>query len=100
MFEKFLELDGVYHVPNIRKNFINVSLLGRRGYNIYCGSNKVVIIRHGQFIGRDFLLDGLYRLSVMPSFSNAISNSQIESCDPRHGRLGHVNKTQVKRLYI
>jgi len=31
---KFLELDGIYHVPNIRKNLINISLLDRRGYNV------------------------------------------------------------------
>jgi len=44
---KFLELDVVYHVPNIRQILISISLLGRLGYNVDFNSNKVVISRHG-----------------------------------------------------
>ena len=49
---KFLELDGVYHVPNVRKNLISMTLLDHHGHNVNFGSNKVVIGRYGQFVGR------------------------------------------------
>ena len=76
-FEKFLELDGVYHVSNIRKKLIRMSLLDWHCYNVKFSSNEVLISRHGQFIRKGFLLDGLYRLSMIPSYSNAILDSQL-----------------------
>jgi len=102
-FEKFLELDGVYHVPRIRKILTSISLLDRQGYNVNFGSNKVVISRHGQFVGKGLLLDGLYRLSVMGSSSNAIFDSQlsvanIECSHAWHCRLGYLNKNINKKM--
>jgi len=84
-------------VPNIRKSLISMSLLDRHGYNVNFGSNKVVISRHGQFVSKGFLLDGLYRLIVMPSSTNAIfslnlSVANVARSDIWHDRLGHVNK--------
>lgn len=35
---KFVELYGVYHVPNIRKNLITMSLPDCHGYNVNFGS--------------------------------------------------------------
>jgi len=98
--ETFLKLDGVYHVSNIRKNLISLPLLDQHGDNVNFGSNKVAISRHRQFVGKGFLLDGLYRLSVMPSSRNGISDSQlsvtnIECCDTCHGWLGHMNKNTI-----
>ena len=56
MSGKFLELHGVYHVPNIRKNLISMSLLDWHDYGVNFGSDKVVISRHGQFTGKGFFI--------------------------------------------
>jgi len=61
-------------------------LLDCHGYSVIFNSNKVVISRNGQFVGKGFLLDRLYSLSLMPSSSNEILDSQlsvaiIECCD-------------------
>ena len=80
-----------------------MSLLDCHGYNVNFGSKKVIISRYGQFVGNSFLLDDLYRLSIIPSSSNTIFYSQlsvanIECCDTRHGRLGQVNKNTIKKM--
>lgn len=59
--------------------------------------------RHDQFVGKGFLLDGLYKLSAMSSSTNVIFSSQVsvanvECLDIWHGRLGHVNKNTMKRM--
>jgi hypothetical protein len=42
----------VQHVPTIRKNLVSVSLLLRDGFMVVLESNKVVMSKHGQFIGK------------------------------------------------
>jgi len=60
----FLVLDGVYHISNIRKNLISTSLLVQQGYKVVFESNRVVITRHGVFIGKGYICNGLFKLSV------------------------------------
>ena len=61
----FLVLDGVYHIFYIRKNLISTSLLVQQGYKVVFESNRVVITRHGVFIGKGYICDGLFKLSLM-----------------------------------
>ncbi|XP_057994402.1 receptor-like protein 7 [Hevea brasiliensis] len=97
-FENFLVLDGVFHVHSIRKNLISASLLDQHDFRLVLGSNKVVISKHGNFIGKGYfvlgsnevviskhsnfigkgyLVDGLYKLNVMPSSINAVSFASV-----------------------
>ena len=56
----FIVLDGVYHISDIRKILISTSLLVQHGYTVGFESNKVVIIRHGVFIGKGYICDFLF----------------------------------------
>ncbi|KAF2306748.1 hypothetical protein GH714_021120 [Hevea brasiliensis] len=82
-FGNFLVLDGVFHVPSIIKNLISASLLDQHGFKLVLGSNKVVISKHGNFIGKGYLVDGLYKLNVMSSSINAVSFTYVTNveCD-------------------
>ena len=70
----FLVLDGVYHISDIRKNLISTSLLVQQGYKVAFESNRVVITKHGVFIGKGYICDGLFKLSRMPPSINKISS--------------------------
>jgi hypothetical protein len=96
-------LDGVFHVLDSRKNLVTASLLHQNGFTLVLGSNKIVISRFGSYVGKSHLPNGLYKLSLMP-FSNAtlhflsLSIANVECCDSRHDRLGHVNFNTIKRM--
>ena len=68
----FLVLDEVYHIYDIRKNLISTFLLVQQGYKVVFESNRVVIMRHGVFIGKDYICDGLFKLSLMSLSINKI----------------------------
>ena len=53
---KTLTLEGVQHVPNIRKNLISTSLLVQHGFKLVFESNKVVITKNEKFIGKGYQL--------------------------------------------
>nr|KYP31709.1 Retrovirus-related Pol polyprotein from transposon TNT 1-94 [Cajanus cajan] len=99
-----LVLDEVFHVSEIRKNLISAALLVQQGFKVVFESNRVVISRHGSFVGKGYICDGLFKLSIMSSFINKNSSissssiSNVECCDIWHGRLGHVNLNSIKRM--
>ena len=98
---KILTLQGVLHVPTLRRNPISESSLLRAGYKIDKKSNKFVISKSNVFIRKGFVCDDLFRLNVINSFDNEISTPvalNIESCDISHGRLGHVNFNSIKKM--
>ena len=98
---KILTLQGILHVPTLRRNLISESSLLRASYRIVKGSNKFVIFKSNIFIGKGFICDGLFRLNVINSSDNEIYISfalNIESCDIWHGRLGHVNFNSIKKM--
>jgi len=100
----YLILNGVFHVSEIRKNLISTSLLVQQGYKVVFESNRVVITKHGVFIGKGYICDGLFKLSLMPFSSNKIYDSSsltitnVESCDMWHARLGHINLNSIRRM--
>jgi len=100
----YLILNGVFHVSEIRKNLISTSLLVQQGYKFVFESNRVVITKHGGFIGKGYICDGLFKLSLMPFSSNKIYDSSslsitnVESCDMWHARLGHINLNYIRRM--
>jgi len=79
------------------------SLLDQNGFTLILGSNKIVISRFGSYVGKCYLLNDLYKLSLMP-FSNialyfsCLSIVNVECCDSWHGRLEHVNFNTIKRM--
>ncbi|WVZ82630.1 hypothetical protein U9M48_029876 [Paspalum notatum var. saurae] len=61
------------HVPSMNKNLVSGSLLLRDGFKVVLESNKVIVSRHGLFIGKGYVSGGLFRLSLS-DFSNKCVN--------------------------
>ena len=57
---KIVQLKNVQHVPSIRKNLVSGSLLCRDGFKVVLESNKIVVSKSGQFIGKGYECGGLF----------------------------------------
>jgi hypothetical protein len=58
--ENNVHLKNVQHAPTINRNMVSVSLLCRDGYKLVFESNKVVMSKFGNFMGK-----GLFHLSTL-----------------------------------
>ncbi|KAL0290771.1 UNVERIFIED_CONTAM: Retrovirus-related Pol polyprotein from transposon TNT 1-94 [Sesamum angustifolium] len=67
---KNLALLDVLYVPSLCRNFISGSLLNKVGLKIVLESDKVIITRNGDFIGKGYLSDGLFVLNTISTISN------------------------------
>lgn len=106
---KNLTLGEVLHVPDIRKNLVSGSVLVKRGFRLVFESDKFILSKFGMFLGKGYLSEGLFKLSVMAlrqepvegkdnNNNEASSSYLIECSDLWHCRLGHVNLNAIKRL--
>ena len=69
------------------------------GYKLVMESNKVVIAKNNIFIGKGFIIDGLFKLNVLnESNENSSLILNIQSSISWHQRLGHVSNRKIKRL--
>ena len=55
-FGKVLALSDVLHVPNIRWNLMSVSLLGKVGVRILFDSDKIVLTKNDEFVGKGYCI--------------------------------------------
>ena len=98
---KIVQLKNVQHVPSMNKNLVSGSLLLRDGFKEVLESNKVVVSRHGLFIGKGYVSGSLFRLSLS-DFSNKCVNHicGVVNGDASiwHTRLYHVNFGLMKKL--
>jgi hypothetical protein len=74
---KIVQLKNAQHVPSIQKNLISGSLLCMDGFEVALGSNKFVVSKYGQFIGKGYECGGLFRFSI----SNLCNKSMNNICD-------------------
>ncbi|PHT46593.1 hypothetical protein CQW23_15751 [Capsicum baccatum] len=90
---KVLTLNNVLYVPELHRNLISVSLLDKREFKCVTISGKIVISKGEIYVGKDYLIEGLYKINVMTVEINKSSKSSyfLESYDLWHERLGHVN---------
>jgi transposase InsO family protein len=102
-----LKLKDVLHVPDIRKNLISDSLLVSNQFRIVFESDKVVLSKFGKYLGKGYLENGLFKMSVMvvsregefAMNEKATTSSYIVECSNLwHLRLGHANLKAIKRL--
>ena len=52
------------HVPDIRKNLISGTILSKKGFRIIFESDKFVLAKGGIYVGKSYLVDGLYKANV------------------------------------
>jgi transposase InsO family protein len=96
---KTVQLKNVQHVPSINKNLISGSLLCRDGFKLVFESNKVVISKYGQFVGKGYECGGLFRLSLSDLCTkviNVICNDNESNV--WHSRLCHINFGSMMQL--
>nr|CAE02930.3 OSJNBa0014K14.2 [Oryza sativa Japonica Group] len=98
---KIVQLKNVQHVPSIDRNLVSGSRLTRDGFKLVFESNKVVVSKHGYFIGKGYECGGLFRFSLS-DFCNKSVNHICGSVDDEanvwHSRLCHINFGLMSRL--
>ena len=91
---KIVQLRNVQHVPTMNKNLVSGSLLCRDGFKVVLESNKVVVSKHGQFIGKGYEFGGLFRFSLSEFCNksvNHICGGVNDDTSVWHSRLCHIN---------
>jgi hypothetical protein len=87
----------VFHVPEIRKNFIFASLLSKKGFKIVLEFDKVILTKSGMFVGKSYSCDDMFKFSI--NEINVISVYMVESTSLLwHARLGHLNYRYLKYM--
>ncbi|GJZ65064.1 pol polyprotein [Tanacetum coccineum] len=93
-------LSNMLHVPNITKNLIFGPTLSNKRFKVAFESDKFVITKGGVYVGKGYLDEGLFKLSVVTDDSvinnknMGTSTASVYMIDPSflwHYRLGHVN---------
>jgi hypothetical protein len=92
----------VQHVPSINKNLVSGSLLCRDGFKVVLESNKFVISKCGQFIGKGYVCRGLFYFSVSDFCNKSVNNicDGVNESDASvwHSRLCHLNFGSISLL--
>jgi hypothetical protein len=86
---KTIHLKSVQHAPTVNMNLINVSMLCQDGYKLVFESNKVVMSKFGNFIGKCYISIGSFRLCTLDylynlNFAYMIYNNKIREADVWH----------------
>jgi hypothetical protein len=72
--EKTIRLKNVHHVPTIKKNLVSGSILCRDDFKLVFESNKCVLSKYGNFVGKGYESGGLFRLSLSENCNNVVNN--------------------------
>ena len=97
---KELTLKNVLFVPELRKNLVSGSLLSKNGFKLVFESDKVVISKSGMYVGRGYVVNGLFKMNVMvmKNMNKSTLAYVCESSNLWHSRLGHVNSNSLRRM--
>jgi hypothetical protein len=89
---KTIRLKNVQHIPTIKKNLVSGSLLCRDGFKLVFESNKYVLSKYGNFVGKGYESGGLFRLSLSENCNNVVNIvMNIDESNVWHSRLCHTN---------
>ena len=107
---RVLILEDCLYVPNVHKNLISATYLGKHGYCVILKYN-VVIKKGKMFICSSNIMDGLYILTPDKHelYNSELNNdSHVKSLKIKfpstsdaylsHLRLGHINSNRIQRL--
>ena len=107
---RVLILEDCLYVPNVRRNLISSTYLGKHGYCVIL-KDKFVIKKDKVFICSGNIVDGLYILTLVKHElynSELDNNSHVKSLKRKfpstsdaylwHLHLGHINSNRIQRL--
>jgi hypothetical protein len=69
-----MQLKNVQHISSINKNLVSGSLLCRGGFKVVLESNKFIMSKCGQFIGKGYVCGGLFYFSVFDCCNKYVNN--------------------------
>jgi hypothetical protein len=99
---KIVQLKNVQHVPSINKNLVSGFLLCKDGFKVVLESNKFVVSKCGQFIGKCYVCEGLFHFSVSDICNKSMNNicDGINESDASiwHSCLCHLNFGSMSQL--
>ncbi|GKA09245.1 retrovirus-related pol polyprotein from transposon TNT 1-94 [Tanacetum coccineum] len=110
---KVVTLQNVYPVPSNPKCLISVSKLDEHGFKITFESRKVVISKHGVFVGKGYILGGMYRVDDSSGLVGKIQNTNVSVVELPyfetnensvctislwHKRLAHTNVKNIEKM--
>jgi hypothetical protein len=68
----------VHHVPSIKKNLVNGSLLCRDAYKLVFEYNKCILSKYETFAGKGYDNGDLFRLSLYDVCNKSVNNVVYE----------------------
>ena len=96
-----LTLSDVVHVLDIHWNLVLVSPVVKDEWGSLFHSDNIMLTKNNVFVGNNYYNQGLFMLNVSKIINNNNVSSSIylvDSCDIWHGRLGHVNFSNIKKM--
>jgi hypothetical protein len=69
-----VRLKNVQYVSTIKKNLVSGYLLCRDGFKLVFESNKCVLSKYDNFVGKGYESGGLFRLSLSEDCNNVVNN--------------------------
>jgi hypothetical protein len=85
---KIVQLKNVQHVLSIKKNLVSGSLLCRDGFKVVLESNKFVVSKYGQIIGKGYVCGSLFRFSVSDFCNKSVKNI-CDGINESHASMWH-----------
>ncbi|GKA29249.1 zinc finger, CCHC-type containing protein [Tanacetum coccineum] len=97
---KIVYLLNVLHVPNIRKNLVSSIILNNYGYKQVIKYNKLVLPKHGVFIGFGYLSNHMFKLNIVNDNigSTFMLTSKLNDSILWHARLGHIHFKRMQDM--
>ena len=94
--EKELVLSDVLHVPEVTKNLISGPVLSNKGFKLVFESDKFVLTKGGSYVGKGYLSEGLFKVSVLPVYYGVeILNNDVTDVD-----VNAITDTSPSSVYM
>ncbi|KAK9037819.1 hypothetical protein V6N11_022719 [Hibiscus sabdariffa] len=96
---KTLAFNNILYVPALSRNLISGGLLKKACIKLVFETDKLVLFRNGDYIGKCFLNGDLFVIETQLN-ENKVSTSDyiVETVDMWHARLGHANIHFLKKM--
>ncbi|CAM8968501.1 unnamed protein product [Rhodiola kirilowii] len=106
---KTVVLCNVLFVPNIRKNIVSGTVLNKQGYRQVYEADKYVLSKGGIFVGKGYLCNGMFKLSLNENICSIYMNyeheiptrstsSHVDISTLWHARLGYVHYKRLLKM--
>jgi hypothetical protein len=97
-----IHLKNMCHAPTKSKHLITVSLLCRDGYKLVFESNKIIMFKFGNFLGKFYISAGLFHLSTFHYSHNlniaSVTNNKICEADVCHSHFCDIGFDTIARM--